>query len=186
MIFYKTQWACQGVKLIRLMSIFTSKKVWKFLIKIQLTKSVPKRTRGGKCPPSCQLWLRNPHFSPLSCNWLKGVLIFEGPNFIVQVYKRTVVSQCHKRNLDGLGYRALLAIIKWLNYLSILGHNYKSRLIARLALKIKYGGTMCGFHLFLGRVYLTDHPPKNMPAPSFILWSFLLDIIQKILEFLVF
>jgi hypothetical protein len=39
------------------MSIFTSKKVWKFLIKIQLTKSDPKRTRVGKCPPSCQLLL---------------------------------------------------------------------------------------------------------------------------------
>ena len=34
----------QGVKLTRLMSIFTSKKVWKFLIKNQLTKSDPKRT----------------------------------------------------------------------------------------------------------------------------------------------
>ena len=44
-IFYMTQWAFQGVKLIWLMPIFTSKKVWKFLIKIQLTKSNPKRTR---------------------------------------------------------------------------------------------------------------------------------------------
>ena len=43
-IFHKAQWAWQGVKLTRLMSIFTSKKVWKFLIKIQLTKSGPKRT----------------------------------------------------------------------------------------------------------------------------------------------
>ena len=33
-IFYKTQCAWQGVKLTRLMSIFTSKKVWKCLIKI--------------------------------------------------------------------------------------------------------------------------------------------------------
>ena len=32
------------------MSIFTSKKVWKFLIKIQLTKYNPKRTRGWKVP----------------------------------------------------------------------------------------------------------------------------------------
>ena len=44
-LFYKTQWAWQGVKLTRLMSIFTSKKVWKFLIKNQLTKSDPKRIR---------------------------------------------------------------------------------------------------------------------------------------------
>ena len=49
-ILYKTQWACQGVKLTWLMSIFISKKVWKFLIKIQLTKSDPKRTRVWKVP----------------------------------------------------------------------------------------------------------------------------------------
>ena len=48
--FYKTQWAWQGVKLTQLMSIFTSKKVWKFLIKIHLTKSNPKITRGVKVP----------------------------------------------------------------------------------------------------------------------------------------
>ena len=34
------------------------KKIWKVLIKIQLTKSDPKRRRGGKCPPSCQLGLK--------------------------------------------------------------------------------------------------------------------------------
>ena len=56
-ISYKTQWAWQGVKLTQLMSIFTSKKVWKFLIKIQLTKSDPKSTRRQKYPPSCQLGL---------------------------------------------------------------------------------------------------------------------------------
>ena len=49
-IFYKTQWAWQGAKIPRLMSIFTSQKVWKFLIKTQLTKSDPKRTRGWKVP----------------------------------------------------------------------------------------------------------------------------------------
>ena len=36
------------VKLTRLMSIFTSKKVRKILIQIQRTKSNPKITRGGK------------------------------------------------------------------------------------------------------------------------------------------
>ena len=46
--FYKTQWAWQSVKLTRLMSIFTSKKGWKFFIQIQLTKSNPKITRGVK------------------------------------------------------------------------------------------------------------------------------------------
>ena len=56
-IFYKTQWAWQGVKLTWLMSIFTSQKVWKFLIEIQPTKSDSKKTGGGKCPPSCQLGL---------------------------------------------------------------------------------------------------------------------------------
>ena len=48
--FYKTQWPWQGVKLTQLMSIFTSKKVWKFFIQIQLTKSNPKITRGVKVP----------------------------------------------------------------------------------------------------------------------------------------
>ena len=54
--FYKTQLAWQGVKLSRLISIFTSKNVWKFLIKIQLTKSDPKIIRGVR-PGSCQLGL---------------------------------------------------------------------------------------------------------------------------------
>ena len=53
------------------MSIFTSKKVWKFFINIQLTKSDPKRTRGGKCPPSCQLGLKECSFrngfTPIVC-----------------------------------------------------------------------------------------------------------------------
>ena len=43
--FYKTQWAWQGVKFTQLMSLFTSNFFWKFLIKIQLTKSNPKGTR---------------------------------------------------------------------------------------------------------------------------------------------
>ena len=37
--FCKTQWAGQGVKITQLISIFTSKKVWKFLKKNELTKS---------------------------------------------------------------------------------------------------------------------------------------------------
>ena len=45
--FHKTRW----VRLTQLMSIFTSQNVSKFLIKIQLTKSDPKRASGGKCPP---------------------------------------------------------------------------------------------------------------------------------------
>ena len=44
--FYKTQWAWQGVKLSLLISIFTSKMFWKFLIQIQLTKSNPTIIRG--------------------------------------------------------------------------------------------------------------------------------------------
>ncbi len=32
--------------------------VWKFSINFQLTKSDPKRTRGVKCQPSCQLGLK--------------------------------------------------------------------------------------------------------------------------------
>ena len=42
-IFYKTQWAWQSVKLTQLMSIFSFKI---FLMKIQLTKLNPRRTRG--------------------------------------------------------------------------------------------------------------------------------------------
>ena len=49
-IFYKPRWAWQGVKSTQLISIFTSKKVWKILIKIQLTKSNQKRTGGWKVP----------------------------------------------------------------------------------------------------------------------------------------
>ena len=55
-IFYKTEWAWQGIKLTRLMSIFTSEKVLKLLIKNQLTKSHPKRTRAWKVP--CLLPIR--------------------------------------------------------------------------------------------------------------------------------
>ena len=42
--FNKTQWAMWGVKLIWSIWIFTSKQVWKSLIKIQLTKSNLKIT----------------------------------------------------------------------------------------------------------------------------------------------
>ena len=49
-IFYKTKWAWQGAKLTWLMSIFTSKTVSKILIKVQLTKYNPKRTKGWKVP----------------------------------------------------------------------------------------------------------------------------------------
>ena len=54
--FLKTQLAWQGVKLTQLMSIVTSKKVWKFLIQIHLTKSNPKITRGVKMP--CPMAIR--------------------------------------------------------------------------------------------------------------------------------
>jgi hypothetical protein len=54
-MFNETKLAWQGVKSTRLMSIFNSKKGWKFSIKIQLTKSDPKGQGGGKCPASCQL-----------------------------------------------------------------------------------------------------------------------------------
>ena len=41
------------------MSFFISKKAWKFLINVQLTKSDPKRTRKrGKCPPLYQFGLK--------------------------------------------------------------------------------------------------------------------------------
>ena len=45
----------------QLMSIFTSKKVWIFFTKIQLTKSNPKRVRSEKYLPSCQLRMKKIH-----------------------------------------------------------------------------------------------------------------------------
>ena len=62
--FYKTQWAWQGVKLTQLMAIFTSKKVWKFLIQIQLKKSNRKITRGVKVP--CLMPIR------VKSSWISG------------------------------------------------------------------------------------------------------------------
>ena len=47
-MFYKVSLDC--VNLIILMSIFTSKKVWQFLVKTQLSKSDPKKTKGWKLP----------------------------------------------------------------------------------------------------------------------------------------
>ena len=49
-IFYKTQWALQGIKLTRLMSIFTSKKSLEIFDKNQLTKSDLKRTVESALP----------------------------------------------------------------------------------------------------------------------------------------
>ena len=46
--FYKTQWAGQGVKITWFMSIFTSKKVWKFLKKIS-GQNLIQKGQGNKC-----------------------------------------------------------------------------------------------------------------------------------------
>ena len=48
----------QGVKITRLISIFTSKRVWKFLEKIQLTKSDLTKT----CPVPCLTGLNRDSF----------------------------------------------------------------------------------------------------------------------------
>ena len=53
---YKTQWAWQGVKLIWLMSIFTSKIVFD---KNSAEKSDPKKTWRSKCPPCPWLMTTN-------------------------------------------------------------------------------------------------------------------------------
>jgi hypothetical protein len=63
--FYKTQWAWQSVKLTRLMSIFTSKNIWKYLIQIELTKSNPKITRGVKVPCLMPIRVNSSQFSLL-------------------------------------------------------------------------------------------------------------------------
>jgi hypothetical protein len=47
------------------MPIFTSKEVWKFLIRIQLKKFDPKRTRGWKVP--CLM--------PIRVSWHENSLI---------------------------------------------------------------------------------------------------------------
>ena len=74
------------LKLTRLMSIFTSKKVWKFLIKIQLTKSDPKKTGGGKCPPSCQL------------GYYKNKLLFYIDTIFMGIllFQRMVIKRTHR------------------------------------------------------------------------------------------
>ena len=55
---YKTQWAWQGVKLTWLISIFTSKRGWKWWIKIIWQNLIQKGQGGGKCPASWQLRLK--------------------------------------------------------------------------------------------------------------------------------
>ena len=68
----KTQLACQGVKLTQLMSIFTSKKVWTFLIKIQLTKCDPKRTRGRKVPSLVPIRVNTKYLEVSWLGWASG------------------------------------------------------------------------------------------------------------------
>ena len=74
--FYKAQWARQSVKLTRLMSIFTSKKVWKFLIQIQLTKSNPKITRLEKLPCLMPIRVNTHHVLALNQEFSSGNRLF--------------------------------------------------------------------------------------------------------------
>ena len=60
-IFYKTQSAWQGVKLTRLVSIFTSKKVWNFLIKKSAEKIWSKKEKGWKVPCLMPIRVNSPH-----------------------------------------------------------------------------------------------------------------------------
>ena len=85
-IVYKTQWARQVVKLSRLISIFTSKNVWKFLIKIQLTKSNPKIIRGVN--PPCLM--------PIRVKYIVCFILFFRQ--LVAAQPRSLV---HKKNLPG-------------------------------------------------------------------------------------
>ena len=81
-VFYKTQWAWQVVKLTRLMSMFTSKKVWKFLIKnsadkiwfkiekeIKVLPLMPIRVKTKYCKENNRLALLS---SWISCFYQKG------------------------------------------------------------------------------------------------------------------
>ena len=97
-IFCKT-W--QGVELTRLMSIFTSKKVWKFLIKIQLPKIWSKRTRGGNCTASCQLGLTTYidfffHFDVPSASTILGRVF--ATFFWLSVYPVSTPTSCFFNN----------------------------------------------------------------------------------------
>ena len=49
-----------GCQITRLMSIFISKKSWKFVIQIQLTKSNPRITRGVKVPCLMPIRVKQP------------------------------------------------------------------------------------------------------------------------------
>ena len=59
------------------MSISTSKKVWKFLIQIQLTKSNPKTARGVKVP--CLMPIR------VNMNWFRQKRLGINLTYLVQL-----------------------------------------------------------------------------------------------------
>ena len=100
-IFYKSQRARQGVKLTRFMSIFTSKKVWKFLIQIQLTKSNPKITRGVKVP-----WLMPIRVKVLWTDW---TINKEVGNKLMDV----TLFHCYSAMIDRIWDHPIIGIRHW-------------------------------------------------------------------------
>ena len=95
------------------MSIFTSKKVWKFLVKIQLTKPDPKRTGGWKVPCLVPIRVKRaknqftiPHY--LSLLWIFSIVcnvIVHHNNYILIGYS------VFMNNLVGMAYVSLMPII---------------------------------------------------------------------------
>ena len=66
---------------------FHLQNVWKFLVKLQLTKSDPKRAGDGKCPASCELGLTSTRLNP---NWHEGryfsLLVLFGSDFVSWIF----------------------------------------------------------------------------------------------------
>ena len=100
--FYKTQWA-RRVSLSQLISIFTSKNVWKFLVKIQLTKFNQKIIRGVNLPclmpisvkSSCSRhMLSKLFFSALAnSNSFSFLLLSNGGNFVLMFGEKNSIKK---------------------------------------------------------------------------------------------
>ena len=92
-VFYKTQWVYQGVKLTRLMY-----KVWKFLVKIQQTKSDPKRIVGRKVPCLMPIRVNGVGVAAISAKIWNGDFplhpsVSEGPALLVRLLMRQLFSR---------------------------------------------------------------------------------------------
>ena len=71
--------AWYGVKLSRLISIFTSKNVWKFLVKNQLTNSDPKMTGVESALPHANQGLQSGSLLPLLVDFWCNCRVIASP-----------------------------------------------------------------------------------------------------------